>query len=47
MKNNVFSNTEEGWEQYDQYQYMLRMFDDYRNEIKKHNFMEDYFEKTN
>ena len=47
MKNNVFSNTEKGWEQYDQYQYMLRMFDDYRNEIKKHNFMDDYFDTTN
>lgn len=46
-KENVFSNTEKGWEQYDQWQYMLGMFDDYRSEIKKYNFMEDYFDTTN
>lgn len=45
--NRTFKNNEEGREQQDQWDYMNKMFDDYRDKIKQHNFYKDYFDKTN
>lgn len=40
-------DSEEAKDQREQYNYMVKMFDDYRDEIKKHNFIKDYFQSSN
>lgn len=49
LKGQVFKadGSEEAKDQREQYNYMVKMFDDYRDEIKKHNFIKDYFKTDN
>ena len=48
LKGQTFKTTDKDYkDQLEQYNYMVRMFDDYRDEIKKHNFIKDYFKSSN
>lgn len=48
LNGQVFKTTDKDYkDQVEQYNYMVRMFDDYRDEIKKHNFIKDYFKTDN
>ena len=47
-KNATFDTKAEDYkDQVAQWNYMVKMFDDYRDEIKKHNFIKDYFQSSN
>ena len=47
-KNATFDTKAEDYkDQVAQWHYMAKMFDDYRDEIKKHSFIKDYFQSSN